>query len=58
MKLKQQKDLPDFDREAVFAAVDASNKRFDDYSKEERRAFVSEVRAQQLGVHEARRLRH
>lgn len=33
-----------FDREAVFAAVDASSKRFETYTEEERKEFVKAVR--------------
>lgn len=37
-------DLPAFDREAVFAAVDRSTDRFETYTKEQREQFVKQAR--------------
>jgi hypothetical protein len=36
---------PKFDRVLVFGEVDKSNKRFQNYSREERRVFAEEARA-------------
>jgi len=33
-----------FDREAIFAEVDASNKRFETYTEEQRKQFSEEAR--------------
>jgi hypothetical protein len=60
-KSQLQKTLPVFDRQAVFAEVDKSNVRFQDYTKDERLAFAEEARAIKFGAissHEARRVRH
>lgn len=62
MSLKNQtkQSLPEFDRAAVFAEVDNSNRRFDDYSKEQRAAFAQQVRSAKTGAirNEVRRARH
>ena len=59
MALKSQREkLPAFDRKVIFAEVDASNRRFEDYTKEQRQKFASEARAVRLGVYEASRPRH
>lgn len=61
LKLQRAKELPAFDRQVVFAEVDKSNVRFEDYTKEQRMVFAAEARAQKLGViqsHEARRARY
>jgi hypothetical protein len=61
LKSQREKKLPAFDREVIFAEVDASNLRFEDYTKQQRAAFAAETRSQKLGAfsaHEARRARH
>jgi hypothetical protein len=50
--------LPKFDRQAIFAEVDASNRRFEDYTSEERRELATSAKAQRVGMHEARRARY
>lgn len=40
----QRGATPGFDRKKVFAEVEASNQRFDGYSKERRRAFSDKAR--------------
>jgi hypothetical protein len=55
------KALPTFERQAIFAEVDKSNVRFEDYTKQQRLVFATEARAQKTGAlssHEARRVRH
>jgi hypothetical protein len=54
----QREGLPAFDRVVIFAEVDASNQRFENYSAEQRRALAAEAKAQRVGLHEARRARH
>jgi len=49
---------PVFDRERVFAEVDASNRRFEKYTADQRRRFAAAIRANRLGVHETCRVRH
>lgn len=39
-----QNSLPKFDREKVFAAVDESNLRFNNYTEEQRREFLNEAK--------------
>jgi hypothetical protein len=45
-----------FDREKVFAEVDASSKRFDKYSEEERRKFREEARKVREAADESDRI--
>lgn len=61
MSLTKKHVLPAFDRAAVFAEVDKSNLRFEDYSKGEREDFAKQARAVKLGgpvSHEVRRAGH
>ena len=37
--MKNKAELPEFDRKAVFDEVDASNQRFESYTKEQRLEF-------------------
>ena len=45
-KAQHGKAKPTFDRQAVFAEVEASNRRFEDYTKDQRREFAAMARAQ------------
>lgn len=52
------KALPEFDRQAVFAEVDASNRRFEHYTKTERESFAEAARASKAVVNETCRTGH
>jgi hypothetical protein len=54
----QSKELPAFDRAVIFAEVDASNQRFENYTAAQRRELAAAAKAQRVGMHEARRVRH
>ena len=41
----KHKALPEFKREEIFAAVDASNLRFNDYTEEQRREFLKQAKS-------------
>jgi hypothetical protein len=52
MNLKSQlrKAKPAFNRAAVFAEVERSNRRFESYTKEQRRGFAAVTRALKLAA--------
>jgi hypothetical protein len=56
LKSQHRSVKPAFNRLAVFAEVEKSNFRFENYSKDQRRAFAKVARASKmLSGHEVRR---
>jgi hypothetical protein len=57
MNSNPQKAKPEFNRLAVFAEVEESNRRFDGYTKEQRRGFGVIARALKPGVRSGNEVR-